>query len=102
MKRALYEYKIIGSKNNINFLRRVCDTEDFVNGKYNTHFIEKNYENMMKPSKISKVMTEDVAIIAAYIDYVLNLEDSQSVAIGENRALSKWKDFGKQKGLLRI
>jgi acetyl-CoA carboxylase biotin carboxylase subunit len=102
MKRALYEYKIIGIKNNINFLRRVCDTEDFVNGKYNTHFIEKNYENMMKPSKISKVMTEDVAIIAAYIDYVMNLEDSQSVAIGEKRALSKWKDFGKQKGLLRI
>ena len=102
MKRALYEYKIIGIKNNISFLRRVFDTEDFVNGKYNTHFIEKNYEEMMKPHKVSKAMTEDVAIIAAYIDYVMNLEDIQSIAIGEKRALSKWKDFGKQKGLLRI
>ena len=36
---------------------------------------------MMKPAKVSKKMTEDVAIIAAYIDYVMNLEDNKSVAI---------------------
>lgn len=102
MKRALYEYKIVGIKTNIDFLRRVFDSEDFVTGKYNTHFIEKNYKAMMKPSKVSKKMTEDVAIIAAYIDYVINLEDSQSVTMSDNRAISKWKHFGKQKGLLRI
>jgi acetyl-CoA carboxylase biotin carboxylase subunit len=103
MRRALYEYKIIGIKTNIGFLRRVFDSEDFVKGKYNTHFIEKNYDAMMKPSKVSKTMTEDVAIIAAYIDYVMNLEDSsQNVTMGDNRAISKWKHFGKQKGLLRI
>ena len=65
MKRALYEYKIVGVKTNIGFLRRVFDSEDFVKGKYNTHFIEKNYETMMKLPKVSKKMTEDVAIIAA-------------------------------------
>ncbi|MGD0710854.1 MAG: acetyl-CoA carboxylase biotin carboxylase subunit [Bacteroidales bacterium] len=102
IKRALYEYKIVGVKTNIGFLRRVFDSEDFVKGKYNTHFIEKNYETMMKLPKVSKKMTEDVAIIAAYIDYVMNLEDNQSVSMGEKRAISKWKDFGKQKGLLRI
>ena len=102
MKRALYEYKIVGIKNNIGFLRRVFDTDDFVKGKYNTHFIQKNLEAMMKPHKVSKAMTEDVAIIAAYIDYIINIEDSQTSAMSDNKAISKWKDFGKQKGLLRI
>ena len=102
MKRALYEYKIVGIKTNIGFLRRVFDSEDFVKGKYNTHFIQKNYDAMMQPVKVSKSMTEDVAIIAAYIDYVLNLEDSHPVTMGEKRAINKWKDFGKNKGVLRI
>ena len=47
-------------------------------------------------------MTEDVAIIAAYIDYMINLEESNTVTLSENRAINKWKDFGKQKGVLRI
>ena len=44
MKRALYEYKITGVKTNIKFLEKIMDTKDFKDGKYNTHFIEKNEE----------------------------------------------------------
>jgi acetyl-CoA carboxylase, biotin carboxylase subunit len=103
MKRVLYEYKIVGVMNNIGFLRRVMDSEYFINGKYDTHFIEKNLDFLLKPIKVSKKMTEDVAIIAAYFDYMINLEESgQTVTIDDNRAISKWKNFGKQKGVLRI
>ncbi len=42
MKRALYAYKITGVKTSIPFLERIMETPDFVKGKYNTHFIEKN------------------------------------------------------------
>jgi acetyl-CoA carboxylase, biotin carboxylase subunit len=102
MRRVLYEYKIVGLKNNIGFLRKIMEEEGFVHGKYNTHFIQKNIDFLLKPMKVSKKMTENVALIAAYFDYLMNLEDSGSVSLGDKRALSKWKDFGKQKGVLRI
>jgi len=103
MKRVLYEYKITGIKTNIGFLRRILDSQDFTEGKYDTHFIEKELDFLLKPAKVSKKMTEDVAIIAAYIDYMLTIEESgQTVTINDNRAINKWKDFGKQKGVLRI
>ena len=102
MKRALYEYKIVGVNNNLAFLRKIMSTPDFVNGKYNTHFIEKNIESLLKPGRASKISTEDMAIIAAYFDYLMNLEENKSVSLSEGGAINKWKHFGKQKGVLRI
>ncbi len=43
MKRALQQYKIIGIKTNINFLLRLLQCDEFINGNYNTQFIEKTY-----------------------------------------------------------
>ena len=56
----------------------------------------------MEPLQVSKKMTEDVAIIAAYIDYMLSLEESNVITIGDSQAMAKWKDFGKKKGVLRM
>jgi len=42
MKRALYAYKITGVKTGIKFLEKIMMAPDFVEGKYNTQFIEKN------------------------------------------------------------
>ncbi len=103
MKRVLYEYKIAGVKNNIGFLRRIMDSADFKNGKYNTHFIDQNMDFLMKySSKTNKKITEDVAIIATYIDYMMNLEDNTQKSSIESGAMSRWRAFGKQKGVLRI
>lgn len=102
MKRALYEYKIVGVKNNLAFLRKVMSSPDFVNGKYNTHFIENNLESLLKPGRASKQVTENMAIIAAYFDYLMNLEENKQVSLNDNGAKNKWKHFGKQKGVLRI
>ena len=102
MKRVLYEYKLVGIKNNIGFLRGIMKDETFKSGKYDTHFIEKNIDKLMEPIKVSKKMTEDVAIIAAYIDYMMNLEENNTISLGDNHAMNKWKDFGKKKGLLRM
>ena len=38
MRRVLHEYKITGLKTNIGYLRRIMDTSDFVQGKYDTYF----------------------------------------------------------------
>ncbi len=103
MKRVLYEYKITGVKTSINFLARAMDCPDFIAGKYNTHFIEKNMDFLMQPHKKRKKVIDDVAVIAAYIDYIINLEENApKTSIEDTHAVNRWKDFGKKKALLRI
>jgi acetyl-CoA carboxylase biotin carboxylase subunit len=68
MKRALYEYKITGVKTSIKYLERIMDCKDFVEGNYDTHFIEKNREHLSDTGEHSHY-GEDMVVIAAYIDY---------------------------------
>ncbi len=69
MRRALYEYKITGVKTSIKFLEKIMVCKDFVDGKYDTHFIENNRENLTGEVEVEKEI-EDMAIISAYIDYL--------------------------------
>jgi acetyl-CoA carboxylase biotin carboxylase subunit len=68
MKRALYEYKIAGVKTTIKYLEKIMNCSDFVEGKYDTRFIEKNRYllNGIHPHTMS---LEDMVIVSAYIDY---------------------------------
>ena len=101
MRRVLYEYKITGIKTNINYRRRILDTPDFLRGKYDTGFIEKNSDFLLDEHyEGKKDETEDIAIIAAYMDYILNLEEN-SPKNTDNRPISKWREFGKR-AILRI
>ena len=103
MRRVLHEYKITGVKNNIAYLRRIMDTPDFVEGHYDTGFIAKNSEFLLAPETDGTEETEDVAMIAAYIDYLMNLEENKPAnASDDNRAISRWREFGRQKGVLII
>jgi acetyl-CoA carboxylase, biotin carboxylase subunit len=100
MKRALYEYKITGVKTNIKFLEKIMDTPDFIDGKYNTHFIEKNEERLFTP-RICGTECEDMALIACFIDYIDKLEKIQPQQFTEEFA-STWKDFGRKRSVLRL
>lgn len=100
LKRALYNYKITGIKTSIKFLARILDCPDFVSGNYNTHFIEENYDFLME-KKASVGKFRDVAVIAAFIDYLDKIEKLQpekpAYELGNN-----WKDFGRKKNVLRF
>ncbi len=100
MKRALYAYKITGIKTTIKFLERIMEIPDFVNGKYNTHFIEENKEALFSYNKGTTKM-EDIAMITAYFDYVTKLEKIQPQRLS-NTLGNNWKDFGRKKGVLRM
>ncbi len=102
MRRVLHEYKITGLKTNISYLRRIMDMADFVCGEYDTSFIAKNAEQLQHPVNKSNVETENIAMIAAYIDYLVNLEENKSTLSSDNRPISRWREFGLQKGVLRI
>jgi acetyl-CoA carboxylase biotin carboxylase subunit len=89
MQRALYEYKIIGVKTSIKFLEKIMRCDDFINGTYNTHFIEKNRDKLMAEESRDEQM-EDMVIISAYVDYLDKL--SRIYELKEfTPAQSRWK-----------
>ncbi len=100
MRRALYEYKITGVKTNIKFLERIMDVPDFIDGKYNTHFIEQNHDRLFA-SKFCGTECEDMAMIACFIDYLDKIEKIQPQKFTEEFA-STWKDFGRKRSVLRL
>jgi len=100
MRRALYEYKITGVKTNIKFLERIMDVPAFLEGKYNTNFIENNKDVLFTP-KGCGTDCEDMAMIACFIDYLEKLEKVQPQKFTEDLA-STWKDFGRKRSVLRL
>ena len=101
MRRVLYEYKITGVKTNLAYLKRIMHVPDFVKGEYNTLFIEKN-ARMLVRTNIANEELENIAMIAAYMDYLVNLEENVSAQLPDARPISRWREFGLQKGVLRI
>lgn len=103
MRRVLHEYKITGLKTNISYLRRIMDIPDFENGQYDTSFIERHSEELQHPVHPEEQdESENIAMIAAYMDYLMNLEENAPGTTTDNRPISRWREFGLQKGVLRI
>lgn len=102
MRRVLHEYKITGIKTNISYLRCIMDTPDFVKGRYNTGFIARNGERLLHGVTSTNEKEENICAVAAYIDYLMNLEENASPNAADNRPISKWRAFGLHKGVLRI
>ncbi len=103
MKRALYEYKITGVKTSIPFLARIMETKDFYEGKYDTHFIEKNLDTLLDDSGCDGAC-EDIALFVAYLDYTEKMKKrnaNTSSGDGSNKT-SGWKDFARRKNVLRF
>lgn len=67
MRRALFEYKITGVKTSIIFLEKIMLNQDFIIGKYNTHFIENNWDQIVSSAPCDDC--EDMVIASAFIDY---------------------------------
>lgn len=97
MKRALYEYKITGVKTSIRFLVRIMDTPDFKEGKYNTHFIEKNQDFLFTMTPINP-RVEDVAIMTVFYDYLVKIDTFQTRVMAK-KDKSNWKECGRRKNM---
>ena len=52
MKNALDDYKVVGLRNNLKFLKRVFANPIFQEGEYDTSFIEKNIDTLVKKDKV--------------------------------------------------
>jgi acetyl-CoA carboxylase biotin carboxylase subunit len=78
-------------------------TDAFVDGNYNTHFIDNNLDKLLESNHLCDVECQDIAAIAAYFDYKRNLE-RQSSLNGKNGQSAKdnWKSVGRKMNILRI
>ena len=93
MREALGEYVILGVKNNIGFLIRLLEDEDFIDCKLDTGFIDKHPE--LLKSKSAEVKS---AIIAA----ALGQQDASKVVDSEEfKAVSSWNAFARRAAVSR-
>lgn len=89
MRRALYEYKITGVKTSIKYLERIMNNPNFIEGNYDTHFIENNQEQLMKSSNCDDC--SDMVVIAAFIDYLNKISSTQELKNEFAPPQSRWK-----------
>lgn len=90
MRRALYEYKITGIKTSIKYLERIMNNPNFIEGNYDTHFIENNQEQLMDTSGHED--SSDMVIIAAFIDYLQKISSSRENTKDFVTPQSRWKN----------
>jgi acetyl-CoA carboxylase biotin carboxylase subunit len=103
MKRALREYRISGVKTSIKFLERVMDNKQFAGGIYDTHFIDENLDGLVAGPGDGRPREEDIAIIAAYMEYSDKLSQLKTIKSYQNNGgASAWKQFGRRKGVTRM
>ncbi len=88
MLRALDEYIVAGIKTNIDFHKRVLTHPAFVEGRYDTTFIDNNIDSLLEKD----VKNEDVAVIAALIEYYSKGNKKVKRAACTS---SRWKDYAK-------
>jgi len=100
MRRSLFAYKITGVKTTIKFLERIMNTPDFVNGNYNTHFIEKNAKYLEEGDKC-KGDCKAMAIIAAFVDYSNKLAEVQ-IETKSKESGTNWKNCGRKASMSRL
>ena len=89
MRRALYEYKITGVKTSITYLEKIMNNANFIAGNYDTHFIEKNQEDLALNKSCNDCV--DMVIIAAFIDYLDKISKTQENKKEFAPAQSRWK-----------
>jgi len=89
MRRALYEYKITGVKTSIKILERIMNNTNFISGNYDTHFIEKYEKELLSNGR--KESTNDMVIIAAFIDYLDKIGRTEENKKEFAPAQSRWK-----------
>ena len=60
-EKALREYEVVGPSTNIEFIRRLCNTPDFIEGDVETGFIDKHRKSLFSPP----VVKDEVFVQAA-------------------------------------
>jgi acetyl-CoA carboxylase, biotin carboxylase subunit len=100
MIRAIDEYKLTGVKNSLNFIRRIMQAPAFVQGRYDTKFIEDNIDFLLQKPETNETL-EDLAAVTAYLQFVENLKSNGNGSL-KTQETKRWKDFGRKQSVGKL
>ena len=92
MSRALEEYRLLGIRTNIPYLRRIVRHPEFARGVYDTHFLIKHQDELLMPDRSDH---DRVALAAAAVLAWRGEEKSAAGSAAGNSAASAWKMAGR-------
>lgn len=95
MQRALSEYKIIGCKTNLYFHRRALEMPDFVDGNYDTHFVDKYLNEILQIDALEKEKALMIAALTKHLESRIKKTSTQ----GATESVSPWKLAGRKAGM---
>ncbi len=75
MKKALENYRILGVKHNIAYLHKILNHSKFVEGKYDTRFVNL-FGNELHQSTSSDKFDKRMAAITAFVNYLSLVEEN--------------------------
>ncbi len=95
-RRALTEYRVSGPKTNLYFHRRALEVEDFVKGNYDTHFVSKHLENILKIDREEKTHALMAAVLAKFLE---DEKRKPAATAGAVQDASSWRLAGRMEGM---
>ncbi|CAI7605490.1 unnamed protein product [Penicillium glandicola] len=77
---ALEEYEVAGPVTNIEFLKTICKSPDFIAGEVETGYIEKHREELFAPKIIDEEVLAQVALACLHRDTISGARSSAGVS----------------------
>ncbi len=97
LKRALSEYRVSGPKTNLYFHLKAIEQKAFIEGKYDTHFIDQYLEEILKIPEEGK---SKALMIAALTRYLLDeKKQGLSSSTSDQKESSAWLRAGRLRQL---
>ncbi|HKX11891.1 MAG TPA: acetyl-CoA carboxylase biotin carboxylase subunit [bacterium] len=96
MQRALSEYRVTGPKTNLYFHRRALEIQDFIDGRYDTHFIDKHMAEILK---VPYEETKKALMAAALAKHLEEMKSRPNRGGAEADDASPWRVGGRKMGM---
>jgi acetyl-CoA carboxylase biotin carboxylase subunit len=88
--RAIDEYTILGVETTLGFCKMVLSHTEFINGTFNTHFVQQYFEPGMLQSNLNEDEEKIAAIITAQLQNVYKTQPASSPTLQGNSS-NNWK-----------
>lgn len=90
MLRALDEYQIAGVINNIEFLKSILKKEEFREGKYDIHFIDKLFNN--ENNLVVDTVDDDLQSASFILAALLKTKKNSIQTVKQQLSTNKWRE----------
>jgi 3-methylcrotonyl-CoA carboxylase alpha subunit len=93
MAMALQEYEVAGPITNIEFLKRICRSSDFMEGKVETGYIDKHRDELFPVQKVPNEALGEAALASFFVETKANSAIDGTTAVPAQTWLSSRSDF---------